>query len=80
MDVRMQAQVLSPGVQHTDGSCLSAILRITKGAQALPYTIEQFSIKPFAVEQAYFVQGLRHCKNDMKMRSIKSPLDALLHP
>lgn len=41
MDVRMQREVLSPGMEHTDSACFHSVMGVTKGTQGFFYAREK---------------------------------------
>lgn len=65
MDVRVQTQVLSPGMKHAYCTAFDAKVGISKLAQSIPHRGEQLTVKPFAVEQTNGVQFVRNGENDV---------------
>src|SRR5450830_1214594 len=55
MNVRMQTQVLSPGMQYTNSSGFHTIMGITKVAKRRPDTIELGFVKSFTIKLTDFV-------------------------
>ena len=80
MNVWMQAQVLTPGVQHANGSALNSIVTVAKCLQHAPDTLEHGTIESFAVEQAHLIQRLRNGKHHMKVFHILSHHSCGLQP
>jgi hypothetical protein len=78
--VRMQAQVLSPGMKYADGSALNRVMAVAKGAQNIPDRFEQVIIEPLAVSEANFIQYLRYSENNMIMPDRVRLPDAVFNP
>jgi len=67
MDMRMQAQVLPPGMKNTDGSTLNPVMAVAKRAQCVPHSSKQVIVKPFAIQHTNTMERLRNGKDDMIM-------------
>src|SRR5450759_938922 len=76
MNMRMQAQVLAPGVQHANGTALYPIMAVAKSLQHAPCTLKHSTVKALAVEQAYRVQRFRNGKHHVKVFHIQG----IVHP
>jgi hypothetical protein len=80
MDMRMQAQVLPPGMKNTDGSRLCCVMAIAERAQCAPHTSKQSIVKPFAIQHANIMERLRNGKDKMIMFHRISMIYSILYP
>ena len=67
MNMRMQAQVLPPGMKNTDGSRLCCVMGITETTQCIPHRGKQVIVKPFAIQHTNTMERLRNGKDNMIM-------------
>lgn len=67
MQVRVQAQVLSPGVKYTNGARFHSKMDVPGSPYRIPCTGEQTIIKSSTIEQADIVQLMRERKHNMIM-------------
>ena len=67
MDMRMQTDVLSPGMKHTHCTAFDTKVCISKLPQSIPHRVEQLTVKPFAVEQTNIVQFVWKGENNVVM-------------
>ena len=67
MDMRMQTQVLSPGMKNTDGSRLRCVMAIAERSQCIPHSSKQSIVKPFAIQHTNSMECLWNGKDYMIM-------------
>ena len=80
MDMRMQTQVLSPGMKNTDGSALSPVMTVAERAQCVPHSSKQVIVKPFTIQHADTMECLRYGKDNMIMIDRISMIYSILYP
>jgi hypothetical protein len=80
VQVRMKAQVLSPGMKYADSSALSGVMAVAKRAQNIPDRLEQVIIEPLAAGEADFIQRLRNSEDNMIMPHRVCLPDTLFDP
>jgi hypothetical protein len=80
MDMRMQAEVLAPGMENTNGTTLYPVMTITERTQRVPYRSEQIIVKPFAIQHTNAMECLRNCEYNMKMIDPIGMIHSLLNP
>jgi hypothetical protein len=80
MDVRMQPQVLSPGVKHGHCSGLTTKMSISIAVKGTSNGIEQDVTIKCLVPQVNPVQYMGHGKDDVKMLYRKRIVDQFLYP
>ncbi len=80
MDMRMQAQVLSPGMKNTDGSRLRCVMAIAERAQRVPHSSKESIVKPFAIQHTNSMECLWNGKDDMIMTDRIGMIYSILDP
>lgn len=82
MKMRMEEQVLSPGMQDGCKPDFSAkvLWVFRKGQESLRGSLKQEMVKDSPVQQDEVVQGFRKCEDDMKIGDRKEFLATLLKP
>jgi len=80
MQVRVQAQVLSPGVKYTNGARFHSKMDVPGSPYRIPCTGEQTIIKSSTIEQAYIVQLMRERKHNMIMLHRQGRLYEFIYP
>src|SRR5512138_1150878 len=65
VNMRVKAQVLSPGMKHADGTALHPIMAVAKDTEGFPHAPEQSQIKATTIQQADIVEHLRNSKHHM---------------
>ncbi len=67
MDMWMQRQVLTPGMQHTNSAAFNTIMGITKATERSPNSRKQQLVIHTPVKQANRVQIVRQGENNVVM-------------
>jgi len=67
MDMRMQAEVLTPGMKHTDRPAFHSKMTVAESPQGIPDCGKKVIVKPPAIEKTDRIQFFRNGKDNMKM-------------
>jgi len=80
MDMRVKAQVLSPGVQYTYCPAFDPVVAVSKALQRLLHTLEHGIVKPCAIGHTEHIQLMGNREYYMKILYRQSVLHPVLHP
>ena len=80
MDMRMQAEVLPPGMKNTNGTALNCVMAVTKRSQCVPNGNKQMIVKPFTIQHANAMESLGNSEDNMIMIDRISMIHSLLDP
>jgi len=78
--MRVQAQVLAPGVQHTNGAALHPVMAVAKSLQYAPCTLKHSVVKALAVGHTYRVQRFRNGKHHVEVFHIQGIVHTVFCP
>jgi hypothetical protein len=67
MDMRMQAEVLSPGMKYTDRTAFHTVMTVAESSQGIPHRSKQMIVKPPAIQQAEGIKPFGDGKDNVKM-------------
>lgn len=80
MNMRVQAQILSPGMQYRYHSRLRMQLCVRELSYCFPCACKQQVVKICRMVKKQAIECIRYCKNNMKVWDRKQILLAVFHP
>jgi hypothetical protein len=80
MHMWVQAQVLSPGVQHANGPCLDPKAGVSERFERIPNRGKEQIVKAPCIEHTQPIKLVRQGKHDVIMLHIERSLEQILDP